>query len=285
MSCRTGVHLLASRPISRHCYHGVGRETNHTKTERGSSRSAQYGASSESQRRPAALLMSIQSIRNPREAASKPEPRRLRHERTSQVTRDNDPSRVLWPCSHTPMTDPARATLPGALQRSGVLQRGQASGPNTLLRAHLSSDDLMWQPLCRCSAPCQRQRTERSNGGQDSLEQTARHHNLGHLEGDGPTVANDLRADLHQPVAQRGHGPVFYFDGQRQGAQEVSEVVAQCMQLKPHGIRLEAMAGWPSRGDSALAFLDVRSWSFRHRSAMWIIANCPDALIRPGAPI
>lgn len=70
------------------------------------------------------------------------------------------------------------SALPGALQRRGALQRGQASGPNTLLRAHLFSDDLMWRPLCRCSAPCRRQRTERRNGGQDFLEQTARHHDL-----------------------------------------------------------------------------------------------------------
>ncbi len=136
------------------------------------------------------------------------------------------------------------SALPGALQRCGALQRGQASGSNTLLRAHLFSDNLMWRPLCRYSASCRRQRTERRNGGQDFLEQTARHHDLGHLEGDGSAVANDLRADLHQPVAQRGlYGPLFYLDGQRQGAQEVGEVVSQYMQLEPYGVRLEAMAG------------------------------------------
>jgi hypothetical protein len=40
------------------------------------------------------------------------------------------------------------------------------------------------------------------------LEQNARHHDLGHLEDDRPAVADDLGADLHQPVAQRGHGPL-----------------------------------------------------------------------------
>ena len=44
--------------------------------------------------------------------------------------------------------------------------------------------------------------------------------------------------------------------GQRQGAEEVGEVVGQRVQLQPHGIRLEALAGQPRPGDGVLAFLD-----------------------------
>jgi hypothetical protein len=39
------------------------------------------------------------------------------------------------------------------------------------------------------------------DGGQDFLEQSTRHHHLGHLEGNRPAMPDDLRADLHQPVA------------------------------------------------------------------------------------
>jgi hypothetical protein len=118
------------------------------------------------------------------------------------------------------------STLPGALQRCGDGQRRQASGPNTLSRTNLFSDNLIWRPFYRCSASCRRQRTERRNGGPDFLEQTARQNDLSHLNGDGSAAANDLRADLHQPVAQRGHGPLFYLDGQRQVRRKLARLYA-----------------------------------------------------------
>ena len=70
-----------------------------------------------------------------------------------------------------------------------------------------------------------------------------RQHDLGELERDRPPMLDDPGADLHQPAAQRSHRPLCCFGRQRQGAQEVGEVIGQRMKLKPHGIRLKAMAG------------------------------------------
>ena len=70
-------------------------------------------------------------------------------------------------------------------------------------------------------------------------------------------MANDPGADLHQPLAQRGHRPLLDFVGQRQSAQEVAEIVGQRVQLQPNGIGGEAAAGQPGPGDGVLALLDV----------------------------
>ncbi len=71
-------------------------------------------------------------------------------------------------------------------------------------------------------------------------------------------------ADLHQPVAQRGERPVLDLLGQRQGAQEVGEVVGQRVQLQPHSVGGEPHAGQPRPGNRGLAFLDVQI----HRAAL-----------------
>ena len=44
---------------------------------------------------------------------------------------------------------------------------------------------------------------------------------------------------------------------QRQGAQDVAEIVCRRVQLQPNGIGGEAAAGQPGPGDGALALLDV----------------------------
>jgi hypothetical protein len=49
-------------------------------------------------------------------------------------------------------------------------------------------------------------------------------------------MADDPGTDLHQPIAQRRHRPVFNFGGQRQGAEKVGEVVGQGVKLQPHGV-------------------------------------------------
>jgi hypothetical protein len=87
-----------------------------------------------------------------------------------------------------------------------------------------------------------RQWTERRDGGQDFLEQTARYHDLGHLERDGPAVAHDLGADLDQPIAQRRHRSVVHLDRQGQCAEKVGEIVGQRVQLQPDGVGGEAAA-------------------------------------------
>lgn len=65
------------------------------------------------------------------------------------------------------------------------------------------------------------------------------------LEGDRAPVADDLRADFHQPIPQRCLRPVADRLGQHQGAQEVGQVVGQRVQLQPHGIGGEASSALP----------------------------------------
>jgi hypothetical protein len=55
-------------------------------------------------------------------------------------------------------------------------------------------------------------------------------------------MPHDPGADLHQPVAQGGERPLLHCLGQGQGAQEVGEVVGQCVPLQPLAI------GLPGRG-------------------------------------
>jgi hypothetical protein len=68
-------------------------------------------------------------------------------------------------------------------------------------------------------------------------------------------VADNLGADLHQPLAQRGYRPLRHLGRQRQCAPEVGEVIGQRMKLQPNGIGGEAMARQPRPGDGVFAFL------------------------------
>ena len=59
---------------------------------------------------------------------------------------------------------------------------------------------------------------------------------LGHLEGDTADMADDLGADLDQLLLQACQRP--FLDGlrRRQRAQEVAEIVGECMKLEPHRV-------------------------------------------------
>jgi len=74
----------------------------------------------------------------------------------------------------------------------------------------------------RSTSHRRRQWTQRGDCREDLLEQRTRHHHLRHLEGDRSTVPDDLRADLDQPVPQRGQRPMLDLLGQRQGAPTTS---------------------------------------------------------------
>jgi hypothetical protein len=63
--------------------------------------------------------------------------------------------------------------------------------------------------------------------------------------------------DLHQPVAQRGHGPVADRLGQGQGTEKIAEIVGQGMQLQSHRVGGKAVAGQARLGHRVLALLDV----------------------------
>ena len=60
--------------------------------------------------------------------------------------------------------------------------------------------------------------------------------NLGHLEDEIATVADDLRADLDQLLLQARQRPVLDRFGRRQRAQEIAEIVSQRMKLEPDGV-------------------------------------------------
>ena len=99
--------------------------------------------------------------------------------------------------------------------------------------------------------------SEPLNAAQYVGEQVSRDCDLRHLEGNVAPVAHDLAANLYQPVSQRRQRPVVDGFRQREGAQEVTEVVGERMQLKPHSIVGELATGQSCPPDGVFAFLDV----------------------------
>jgi len=66
--------------------------------------------------------------------------------------------------------------------------------------------------------------------------------NLGHLEGDVTAMADDLRTDLDQLVAQAGQRSRLCCLRHRQRPHEIPEIIGQRMELKTHGISGESPA-------------------------------------------
>src|ERR1700730_7055755 len=79
---------------------------------------------------------------------------------------------------------------------------------------------------------------------------------LGHLEGDVAAVAHDLRADLDELLPQARHRPIFDRLWRRQRAQEIAEVVGECVKLKSNSVGRERPTSQPPAFDRPLAFLD-----------------------------
>ena len=52
----------------------------------------------------------------------------------------------------------------------------------------------------------------------------------------GPSTYDDLRADLDQLLLEARQRPIFDRLGRRQRAQEVAEIVGECMKLEPHRV-------------------------------------------------
>ena len=67
------------------------------------------------------------------------------------------------------------------------------------------------------------------------------------------TVADDLRPDLDQLLAQAGHLPNLRRLRHRQRPHEVAEVVGRHMELAPDGIGGDGPAGQPYPFDRAFA--------------------------------
>src|SRR3977135_404343 len=71
---------------------------------------------------------------------------------------------------------------------------------------------------------------------QNLLEHLPWDGDLGHLEGDIAAVADDLGADLDQLLLQACQRPFLNGLRRRQRAQEVAEIVGECMKLEPHRV-------------------------------------------------
>jgi hypothetical protein len=79
---------------------------------------------------------------------------------------------------------------------------------------------------------------------QDISEQVSGNGDLGHLEGNVAPVVHDLAADLDQPVPERRHRPLLHGIRQRQSAQEVADVVCDCVKLETDGVLGEPATGY-----------------------------------------
>jgi hypothetical protein len=104
-------------------------------------------------------------------------------------------------------------------QRNCAPRGGRASKPpvgraeavsSTCIKTHLSRRPCRVRPL---RPSCRRGRCPQpGDQGQDIREHLTRHRDLGHLEGEVAAVADDLRADLDQLLAQAGQSVVRVFE-------------------------------------------------------------------------
>lgn len=70
-------------------------------------------------------------------------------------------------------------------------------------------------------------------------------------------MVDQLRADLHEFVADTGQRPVLHLLRKREGAQEVGKVVGKRMKLEPHRVAPHGATRQPGPFDRVLALLDV----------------------------
>jgi len=91
------------------------------------------------------------------------------------------------------------------------------------------------EPSRRCWI---RRRPQFGDQPQDLGEQHSRNGDLGHLEGDIAAVADELGADLDQFLPEAGQRPLLDWLGCRQRAEEVAEIVSECVKLKPDRVGL-----------------------------------------------
>ena len=80
--------------------------------------------------------------------------------------------------------------------------------------------------------------------------------NLGHLECNVATRADDLRADLDQPFLESRQRAVFDRFRRRQRAQEIPKIVGERMKLEADGVGGQGTARQPGPFDRALALFD-----------------------------
>ena len=95
------------------------------------------------------------------------------------------------------------------------------------------------EPLTRgCNGRRPQFRDQPQNVGEDVSVNC----DFGHLESDIAPMADDLRADLNQLFLQARQRPILDRFGRRQRAQEVAEIVGECIKLKANGVGGEGTA-------------------------------------------
>src|ERR1700731_2459766 len=82
-------------------------------------------------------------------------------------------------------------------------------------------------------------RSQFRDHSQDVGEEVFRNVDLGHLECNVATRADDLRADLDQLLLQAGQRPILDRLRRRQRAQEIAEIVGQRVKLKSNSVGRE----------------------------------------------
>ena len=87
-----------------------------------------------------------------------------------------------------------------------------------------------------------RGRSQPIDEAEDFSKQLPRHRNLGQLESDIATMADDLGTDLDQLLPQRGQRPVLHLLRQSQRPHEVAQIVGQGVKLKPNLVAAELAA-------------------------------------------
>ena len=97
---------------------------------------------------------------------------------------------------------------------------------------------------------------EPGDGNKHLFPQSAEDCDLGQLEGDRARMANRLRANLDQPLAQAGQRPVRDLGWQSQGAQEIAEVIGECVEPEANGVGGECPARQARPADGVLPVLD-----------------------------
>jgi hypothetical protein len=91
---------------------------------------------------------------------------------------------------------------------------------------------------------------------QDVPEQMARDGDLGHLERDVVAVADDLRADLDELLAQARERPALDRLRHCKREKEVSKIVSQCVQLKQNRVCVEGATRKARPLDRTFALFD-----------------------------
>ncbi len=88
----------------------------------------------------------------------------------------------------------------------------------------------------------QRSRPQPVDQAQNLSEQSSGDSDFRELKGDITAMSHDLRADLDVLLPKRRQRPVFDLLRQRQGAQEVAEIIGERMELEPDLVVAETVA-------------------------------------------